>query len=166
MDCCRLYPEDEKPSIWYIDHVVRQAGLQARKPKSKRRGGLVYLPVEEVDRENKRFNAEGREFFQFRYKALAQQYQTRCLLPSRKIETEQLRSRRNKKISFIRFVGPSSDEPRAHITVMNQRVYLPEAYTHQFVFATWDLQAQQLAVVSEFQGTVTSLLRIPFKINE
>lgn len=305
MDYCKLYPDEERPSIWHIDQVVRQAGLQSRKPKTRRRGGSTYLlyptesmkrlgviqqsadfigkkylagsstpvtifsscyyrpfkmyhiqrteaekaafameillqlwsqyPVphvfrmdnggpfrgtgrsprrlgtfvvfllnlgivplfgspsrpwtnpaveghnrvftekvwkknrfrglEEIDRENDRFNQEGREYFRFRYEALAQRFRWRCLLPSRKIQCEHLRTRRNKKITFIRFVGPSIEEPNDHITIMNERVFLPERYAHQFVFATWDLQSEQLTVVSEFQGTTKPVLRIPFKVN-
>jgi transposase len=306
MDYCQLYPDEEKPSIWYIDEVVRRAGLQTKKPKNKRRGGSIYLlyPVEsmkrlgyiqqsadfigkkylsgpsrpvtifsscyyrpfklyhiqripaeraafameilmrlwseyptphvfrmdnggpfrgtghsprrlgtfvvfllnlgiiplfgspsrpwtnpsieghnrvftekvwktnrfdsvvDVDREADRFNAEGREFFLFRYKDLAHRYRSRRLTTSHKIQTQYLKTRRNKKINFIRFVGPSIDEPRDHITVMNQRIFLPEAYSHQFVFATWDLHHQQLRIVSEYQGTTKPVLSMPFKINE
>lgn len=306
MDYCKSYPEKEVPSVWFIDSVIRKAGLQSRKAKPKRRGGSVYLLypivsmhrlgliqqsadfigkkflsgsshpvtifsscyyrpfkmyqiqrteaekatlaidvlvkqwieypmphvfrmdnggpfrgtghshrrlgtfivfllnlgivplfgspsrpwtngaveghnrvftekvwqrnrftcVEEIDRENERFNHEGREFFQFRYQSLAERFHPRCLDPKRKIETGQLRTRRNKKITFIRFVDSAVDEPRAHVVVMNERVFLPEAYTRQFVFATWDLQDEQLSIVSEYQGTTTPVLRVPFKINE
>lgn len=305
MDYCRLYPDEEKPSIWQIDQAVRRAGLQSRQPKTKRRGGSVYLlyptesmkrlgaiqqsadfigkkyifgssiPVtifsscyyrpfklyhiqrleaekaafamevllrlwstyplphvfrmdnggpfrgtarsprrlgtflvfllnlgvvplfgspsrpwtnpaveghnrvftekvwkknrfttlDEIDCENDRFNEEGREYFRFRYEALARRLRWRRLLPSRTITYDRLHTRRNRKITFIRFVGPTIDEPEDHITVMNERVYLPERYAHQFVFATWDLQSELLTVVSEFQGTVQPILRTPFKIN-
>lgn len=305
MDYCKSYPGQEVPSVWYIDNVVRKAGLQTRKPKTKRRGGSAYLlypvvsmhrlgliqqsadfigkkyldgssnpvtifsscyyrpfkmyqiqrteaekatlaieilcrqwtefPVphvvrldnggpfrgmgtiarhlgpfmlfllnlgitplfgspsrpwtngaveghnrvftekvwlrnrfrslEEVDRETNRFNAEGREFFRFRYQSLADRFRARRLEPRRKIETEHLRTRRNKKITFIRFVEPSLKEPRPHIMVMNEPVFLPDPYIHQFVFATWDLEEEKLSIVSEYQGTCTPILRLPFKIN-
>ena len=305
MDYCKSYPGQDVPSVWYIDSVVRKAGLQTKKPKTKRRGGSAYLlypvvsmhrlgliqesadfigkkyldgsshpvtifsscyyrpfkmyqiqrteaekatlaieilcrqwtefPVphvvrmdnggpfrgmgtiarhlgsfvlfllnlgitplfgspsrpwtngaveghnrvftekvwlknrfsslEEVDRENRRFNEEGREFFHFRYQSLADKFRTRRLKPTRNIEIDQLRTRRNKRINFIRFVEPSLDEPKPHIVVMSERVFLPEAYTHQFVFATWDLEEQQLSIVSEYRGTITPILRRPFKIN-
>jgi hypothetical protein len=305
MDYCKSYPGLEVPSVWFIDDVVRKAGLQTRQPKRKHRGGSAYLlypvvsmyrlgliqqsadfigkkyldgsphpvtifsscyyrpfkmyqiqrteaekatlaieilcrqwadfPVphvvrmdnggpfrgmgtiarhlgtfvvfllnlgitplfgspsrpwtngaveghnrvftekvwlknrfsslEEVDRENRRFNEEGREFFHFRYQSLADKFRTRRLKPTRNIEIDQLRTRRNKRINFIRFVEPSLDEPKPHIVVMSERVFLPEAYTHQFVFATWDLEEQQLSIVSEYRGTITPILRRPFKIN-
>jgi hypothetical protein len=306
MDYCHMYPDQEKPSIWYIDHVVRQAGLQSKKPKSRRRGGSAYLLypvesmkrlghiqqsgdfigkkyldgsskpvtifsscyyqpfkmyyiqrteaekavfameilirlwaeypmphvfridnaasfrgtargprhlgtfvvfllnlgivplfgspsrpwtnasieghnrvftekvwkrnrfrcVEDIDVENERFNAESREFFQFRYTSLAERYHARRLAPSRMRVTPELQSRKNKRIAFIRFVEPSLDEPRSHIVIMNERVYLPDEYSHQFVFVTWDLQRQSLFIQSEYQGTIKHILHLPFKINE
>jgi hypothetical protein len=306
MDYCRLYPEQEKPSLWYIDEVVRQAKLQSKKPKGRHRGGSVYLlyPVEcmkrlgviqqsadfigkkylsgssspitifsscyyrpfkmyqiqrteseraifaieillslwreypaphvfrmdnggpfrgtghsprrlgtfvvfllnlgivplfgspskpwtnpaveghnrvftdkvwkknrflfvtDIDRENERFNSEGREFFQFRYAHLAKRYVSRQLDPERIVKISQLRTRRNKKISFVRFVDPSEEEPRPHIMVMNERILLPEAYRHQFVFATWNLESQRLTIVSEYRGTIHPVLETPFTINE
>lgn len=305
MDYAKVFPGQEVPSVWYIENVVRKAGLQTKKPKPKRRGGSVYLlypvvamhrlgliqesadfigkkyldattrPVtifsscyyrpfkmyqiqrtesekasyaieilcrqwaeypmphvvrmdnggpfrgtshgarflgsfvvfllnlgivplfgsparpwtngsveghnrvfsekvwqknrfrslEDIDRENDRFNAEGREYFLFRYRSLAERFGMRRLDPRQPVKTDGLRTRRHKKIHFIRFVEPAVDEPRAHITVMNERVFVPEAYLHQFVFATWDLEAEQLQIVSEYQGTCTPVLRHPFKIN-
>jgi transposase InsO family protein len=306
MDYAKGYPSETVPSLWYIDQVVRAAGLQTRKPRHKRRGGSVYLlypvvsmkrlgliqesadfigrkyldgcsrPVtifsscyyrpfkmyqiyrteaekatfaidllarqwqeyprphvvrmdngapfrgtatferclgsflifllnlgitplfgspsrpwtngsvegynrvfsekvwqknrfrslEEVDRENERFNAEGREFFQFRYQTLATRFAARCLKATTKVRTDMLHTRRNKRISFVRFVEPAADEPRAHIMIMNERVFLPEAYLHQFVFATWDLEAEQLSIVSEYQGSCTPILHCRFKIRD
>jgi len=306
MDYCKTYPGQAVPSVWFIDSVVRKAGLQTRKPKPKRRGGSVYLlypavsmhrlgliqqsvdfigkkyldgsprpvtifsscyyrpfkmyqiqrteaekttlaidilcqqwadfpvphvlrmdnaglfrgtgtsvrrlgtfvvfllnlgiaplfgspsrpwtngaveahnrvftekvwlknrfrSVEEVDRETKRFNDEGREYFQFRYQSLADRFRARRLASTRRIEIDNLRTRRNKKINFVRFVEPSLDEPRPHIVVMNERVFLPEPYLNQFVFATWDLEEEQLSILSEYQGTCTPILRRPFKIND
>jgi hypothetical protein len=304
MDYCKTYPTEKAPSVWFIANIVRKSGLQTRKPKSKRRGGSVYLLypvmsmhrlgviqqsadfigrkyltgssqpitifsscyyrpfkmyqvkridsekatlaidvlqkqwaefpvphvfrmdnggpfrgtghdvrrlgtfvvfllnlgivplfgspsrpwtngaveghnrvftekvwtrnrfscVQDIDRENERFNSEGREFFQFRYQSLADRFDARRLDPERKIN-EQLRSRRNKTITFVRFVEPSPNEHRAHIVVMNERVFLPEAYTHQFVFASWDLEQERLTIVSEYKGTIAPVLRLPFKIN-
>lgn len=43
MDYATTYPKEDLPSKWYIDKVVRQADLQTRKPKEKKRGGAKYL---------------------------------------------------------------------------------------------------------------------------
>ena len=44
MDYAKQYPEDEKPSVWYIDQTIRNEKLQTRKPKQKKKkGGAEYL---------------------------------------------------------------------------------------------------------------------------
>lgn len=43
MDYNKAYPKEILPSRWYIDEIVRQAGKQTRKPKSKNSGGSEYL---------------------------------------------------------------------------------------------------------------------------
>lgn len=44
MDYVKTYFNDPIPSIWFIDEVVRRAGLQTKKPKKKKkRGGSKYL---------------------------------------------------------------------------------------------------------------------------
>lgn len=123
-----------------------------------------FRSLAEIDRENDRFNAEGREFYEFRYQALTTRFEARRLTPSTQVKTDMLRTRRGKRIAFVRFVEPAVDEPRAHIMIMNERVVLPEAYLHQFVFATWDLETEKLSIISEYQGTCTQILRRPFKI--
>jgi hypothetical protein len=125
-----------------------------------------FRSFEEVDRENDRFNAEGREFYEFRYHTLATRFEARRLKPTAKIKIDTLRTRRNKRIAFVRFVEPAAEEPRAHVLIMNKRVFLPEAYLHQFVFATWDLETEELSIVSEYQGTCTPILRCTFKIHD
>jgi hypothetical protein len=50
MDYAKQYPQEELPSIWFIDKTIRQAGLQTRKPKKHRKGGSQYLlyPVQSI----------------------------------------------------------------------------------------------------------------------
>ncbi len=43
MDYAKQYPHDELPKLWYIDTVVRKAGLQTKKARPKRSGGSEYL---------------------------------------------------------------------------------------------------------------------------
>lgn len=43
MDYAKQYPEDLMPTIWYIDKVIHDAGLQTKKPKTKKKGGSQYL---------------------------------------------------------------------------------------------------------------------------
>ena len=119
----------------------------------------------EIDIEIDRFNRESMEFFLFRYQTLVRRYSNRCLTVSQTTFSDQLATRRNKKIAFVRFVGPTLDEPKDHITIMNEAVYLPEQYSHQFVFAIWDLQHEDLTITSEYEGRTHQVKRIPFRIN-
>ncbi len=50
MDYAKQYPDEQLPSIWFIKKAVRQAGLQTRKPKKRRKGGSQYLlyPVQAI----------------------------------------------------------------------------------------------------------------------
>jgi len=51
IDYAHHYPDDELPTIWFIDKVVRQYKLQTRKPKPRRvSGGAEYLlyPAEAI----------------------------------------------------------------------------------------------------------------------
>lgn len=44
MDYAKQYSQHPLPAIWYIDKVVREAGLQTKKPKTKKKkGGSEYL---------------------------------------------------------------------------------------------------------------------------
>lgn len=125
-----------------------------------------FTSEEQVDREAQRFNDEGRQFFAFRYHDLAQRFAGRRLAATRRVEINCLRTRRNKHIHFVRLVEPTADDSYGHITVMNEAVMIPDCYINQFVFVTWSLEAEQLSVVSEYQGACTTVLTIPFKINE
>lgn len=122
--------------------------------------------VDEIDEEIDRFNSESVEFFLYRYQALVERFSDRRLALSSNTFSDQLQTRRNKKVAFVRFVGPAIDEPKDHITIMNERVFLPEQYSHQFVFALWDLQHQDLTITSEYNGKTHRVSRIPFRINE
>lgn len=50
MDYEKKYPDHQLPSLWFIQHTIRQAGLQTRKPKRHRKGGSQYLlyPVQSI----------------------------------------------------------------------------------------------------------------------
>lgn len=43
MDYAKQFPYETLPSTWYIDEVIRNAGLQTKKPKQKRKGAAEYL---------------------------------------------------------------------------------------------------------------------------
>ena len=50
MDYAKQYPDEQPPSIWFIDEAIRKAGLQTRKPKKRKKGGSQYLlyPVQAI----------------------------------------------------------------------------------------------------------------------
>lgn len=50
MDYAKQFPDKEPPSVWFIDKTIRQAGLQTKKPKKRKKGGAEYLlyPVEAI----------------------------------------------------------------------------------------------------------------------
>ncbi len=50
MDYAKQYPDEELPSIWFIDKTIRLSGLQTRKPKKRKKGGSEYLlyPVQAI----------------------------------------------------------------------------------------------------------------------
>ena len=50
MDYAKQYPNEQPPSIWFIDETVRKSGLQTRKPKKRKKGGSQYLlyPVQAI----------------------------------------------------------------------------------------------------------------------
>jgi hypothetical protein len=126
-----------------------------------------FTSVEHIDRECQRFNSESLELFQFKYASLTKRRRYRTLAQgdwNRSVDT--LRTRKEKKIYFIRFVESPDSDHSAQIIVMNETVLLPERYNHQFVFVEWDLQREQLTLYSEHQGILTRVHQIPFKINE
>ena len=63
-------------------------------------------------------------------------------------------------------IEPAIDEPKDHITIMNERVFFPEQYSPQFVFAIWDFQHQDRTISSECNGNTHRVRRLPFRINE
>jgi hypothetical protein len=81
------------------------------------------------------------------------------------VKTGVLRTGRNKKISFERFVESVPDERRAHVMIMNERVFLPEAYLNQFVFATWNLELSNCSLSQNTRDRVPPpVLRRSLKI--
>lgn len=154
-------------SPWQNGHIEGHNRVFGEKLWKRHR----FTTVEELDQENARFNQESAELFQFKYRQLARRFHRRLLCSSvcrRGLSEDgsRLRTRRDKKICFVRFVEVQESQPKAGISIMNELVPLPEAYARQFVFASWDLQCQRLTVTSEYQGTVSLVTTIPFKIND
>jgi len=49
------------------------------------------------------------------------------------------------------------------MTITNKNI--PEQYNHQFVFAEWDIDKEQLAIYSEFQRAGTLIMKQKFYLN-
>ncbi len=126
-----------------------------------------FVSLEQIDTECERFNKESEELFKFKYANLIVNNRNlfRYLEKNQKIETDKLQSTANKKIYFTRFAESLDESKKTQIIIMNETVFIPEKYTHQFVFAKWDLEKEQLSIYSEYQKVKTFIEKIKFKIN-
>ncbi len=126
-----------------------------------------FTSLGQIDAECERFNKESEELFKFRYASLIVNNRNlfRYLEKNQKIDTDKLQSTANKKIYFTRFAESPENNHRAQIIIMNEIVYLPEKYTHQFVFVEWDLEKEQLFIHSEYKKIKKFVKKQIFKIN-
>lgn len=126
-----------------------------------------FVSLEQIDAECKRFNRESEELFKFKYAELIVNNRNifRCPKKGQWINTAKLESVKNKKIYFTRFIELFDAGKNAQIIVMNEIVSIPENYTHQFVFAEWDLEKEQMTIYSEYLKVKTVIKKLKFKIN-
>jgi hypothetical protein len=125
-----------------------------------------FTSLEQIDQETQRFNHESLELFNHKYAPSFLKKQYRRLDPHSTLSTDSLRTRKNKKIYFVRFVESPENQHSSQITIMNEHVVLPEQYNHQFVFTEWNLEHEQLSIYSEYKCTLTLIQKIPFKLNQ
>lgn len=122
-----------------------------------------FTSVEEIDRQCARFNAESREFYEYTFKERLRRKGLRYLTAGDHGDTAILRSRKGKKICFIRFVERWREEDeRSGVVVLNRFIPVPDAYCNQYVFAILNLETAMLHIVSEHHGISTEILRQPF----
>lgn len=119
----------------------------------------------QIDTECGRFNQESQELLQFKYGPLIFNSNFDYLEPKRKIVTDRLETTKGKKIHFIRFVESLDQRRTARIIILNEMVSVPVQYTHQFVFAEWDLEQETLSMYSEYQKVITLIKQMKFRIN-
>lgn len=126
-----------------------------------------FTSLEQIDTECGRFNCESEEFFKFKYSDLIVNNINifKCLEKGQLINTAKLESVKNKKIYFTRFAESLEKNQDAQIIIMNEIVFIPEKYTHQFVFVEWDLEKEQLLIYSEYQKVKTFIKKVKFKIS-
>ena len=124
-----------------------------------------FTDLSSIDVECERFNLESQELLQFKYAQTIVNSNFNYLESGRNIITDRLETTKEKKIYFIRFVESHEKKSPSHIVIMNETIFLPEKYTHQFVFVEWDLAKEQLLIYSEFKKVTTFIKRIQFRLN-
>jgi len=121
--------------------------------------------LEQIDIECERFNQESLDLFKYKYSELVANGNFRYLEKNQKIITDRLQSKKNKKIYFIRFVESIEKEKRASVIILNETVYLPEKYNHQFVFVEWNIEKEQLFIYSEYKKNINLINQTKFRLN-
>lgn len=124
-----------------------------------------FTSLEQIDQEAERFNQESTAFFQYKYAQDVSKRGYRYLARESSTNPFALKTRKKKKIYFIRFVESLESQASAHIMIMNEPVNLPEQYTHQFVFVEWDIELDRLSIFSEYQGTASMVKQLNFKLS-
>lgn len=128
-------------------------------------GNNFFTSLGQIDRECGRFNEESLELFEYRYSQLVFNGKFNYIEPKQKVITDKLETVRGKKIYFIRFVESLDRRRKAMIIILNEIVYLPEKYSHQFVFVEWNIEKEQLLIYSEFKQEITLIYQTKFKLN-
>lgn len=131
----------------------------------KVRGQNFFTHRDQIAIECERFNSESLEYFHFKYSQLVFNGDFSYIKYDQEIETDKLISAVGKKIYFIRFVQSTEKGKKAYITILNEEVSLPEQYNHQFVFAEWNIDEEQLTIYSEFKRAVTLIMKQKFHLN-
>ena len=90
---------------------------------------------------------------------------SRLIDKSKIIRTDTLRTRKGKKLYFIRFVESIESPGDAQVTIMNESVSVPEKYTHQFIFCEWNIESEILSLYSEYNKSRSLIQQTPFKLN-
>lgn len=159
LDVTPLFGAPSKP--WTNPHVEGHNRVFNEKVWNKN----FFTSLEQIDQECERFNQESRDLFTFRYARLIVNTPFRYLEKNQNIITDKLVSTKGKKVYFIRFVESWEAKTKAFITVLNEIIFLPEKYSHQFVFVEWNIEKELLSIFSEYQKEITLIKEIKFRIN-
>ncbi len=127
-------------------------------------GSNYFDNLGQIDTECKRFNQESEDYFSFRYAKFVGDQNFRYL-KNQVPETDRLLSTKGKKIYFIRFIRSKELGKKAYIDILNETVFIPEQYTHQFVFVEWDIEQELLSIYSEFEKNATLIQQLRFPLN-
>jgi hypothetical protein len=128
-------------------------------------GQNFFTNRDQVATECQRFNGESLEYFHFKYAPLVFNSNFSYIERNRHIDTDTLLSIKGKKIFFIRFVQSAEKGTKAFINILNEVIFLPEQYNHQFVFVEWYIEKEQLFIYSEYKKAVTLIMAYQFNLN-
>ena len=128
-------------------------------------GNNLFTSLEQIDIECERFNQESLDLFKYKYSELVANGNFRYMEKNQKIITDRLQSKKNKKIYFIRFIESIEEKRKASIVILNETVYLPEKYNHQFAFVEWNIEKEQLLIYSEYKKNINLINQIKFRLN-
>jgi len=154
-----LFGAPSKP--WTNPHIEGHNRVFTEKIWNKN----FFTSLEQIDQEAERFNNESFELFHFKYAHFVVDNISRLLDKDVTVKTDSLRTRKGKKLYFIRFVESVEQHGDAYVTIMNEDIFLPEQYTHQFVFGEWNLETETLSLFSEYKKINTLIQKLPFKLN-
>lgn len=155
-----LFGSPNKP--WTNPHIEGHNKVFNDKVWSQNR----FTNLEQINTECKRFNDESLELFDFKYQSnLTFIKRRRYLTEKYQIETTKLKTAENRKIYFIRFVENLDARKNSFITVLNEKVIIPEQYDHQFVIVECDIEKSKLNIFSEYQKNIKQIHQVKFKIN-
>lgn len=122
-----------------------------------------FTSLEQIDEECIKFNAESREFYDWKFKERLSGSGIRYLGAAETAPSDILRSTKGKKIYFIRFVERwKEDDGRVGIVALNRFIDVPDAYLNQYVFVTLDLETASVTVRSEHEGVSSIIVQKPF----
>jgi len=155
-----LFGSPSKP--WTNPHIEGHNKVFSDKVWSRNR----FTNLNQIDRECKRFNQESSGLFDFKYQDCIQFLKhKRYLTKQSKIEFKKLKTAENKKIYFIRFVEHKDTRKNSFITVLNEKIIIPEQYDHQFILVECNIGKNKLNIFSEFQKKIKQIHQVKFKIN-
>jgi len=154
-----LFGSPSKP--WTNPHIEGHNRVFTEKVWKKN----FFTSLEQIDQENDRFNNESIALFRFKYTKNMFDNISRLIDKSKIIRTDTLRTRKGKKLYFIRFVESIESPGDAQVTIMNESVSVPEKYTHQFIFCEWNIESEILSLYSEYNKSRSLIQQTPFKLN-
>lgn len=122
-----------------------------------------FTSLKQIDEECVKFNAESREFYDWKFRERLSRSDIRYLGATETAPGDILRSTKGKKIYFIRFVERwKEDDGRVGIVILNRFVDVSDPYLNQYVFVALDLETASITVHSEHHGISAIIGQKPF----